>query len=947
MNRLFLLITLFTILFLPAESAFANNEKPLLIVGDESYAPFEFLDSTGKPNGIFVDIWKKWSEKTGIPVEYRLMKWSEALEMVKTGKADAAGGLFRTEEREKTLIFSKSYMEIQTHVFFHKNIYGLHGIHDLKGFRIGVVREDSSEQFIKNNLPGSNLVLFSTYSELVDAAIKGDIRVFVADTPVALFHLSKYETGRDFNHTLDPLYSSKVHSAAAKNHLDTLNRINAGFAKLEDSEIEKIISDWAGIPLIERLPWRFIAGGIFVVFLCLILILLWNTQLRRKVTEATHDLEQKQNELNTELNERIKIEEALRASEERYRFLIESMNDGLAVQTKSGLFTFINHRFSEMLGYEVNEIVNHNVTDFLDDENSRIMRNEISRRTPDKKPSPYELVWSGRDNKKVATIVTPSPIYSEKNEYEGSFAVLTDITERKRTEQAMIESERRYRDLFHSISDLIYTLDLDGRFLSINTAVAATFGYDAGELIGRRITDLMEEKKAESFKNEHLDRLIDNGKHEGVLLLNTRDGKDVYIDHKSSIVTSDGKEAYISGSARDITEKVIAEKALERTREQLLQAQKMEAVGTLASGIAHDFNNILQAISGYVQLLSNTSSLGPTEKKYLIEVDQAAGRASELVKRLLTFSRKIQPRLYSVDLNQEIRNTLGLLERVIPKMIDIQTRLYDGKLPVDVDRNQLEQIIMNLSTNARDAMPQGGVLTIKTSLASLNAEFCRGLDIDPGIFALLGVKDTGVGISPATLSHVFDPFFTTKELGKGTGLGLSTVYGIVKNHHGHISINSDLGRGTEINIYIPLNQGKTQLEDRHDFMDIDAARGSETILLVDDEQNILEIAQEVLESNGYDILGANSGEEALEKFSSAPERIALVILDIGMPGMGGIKCLELLLSRKADVKVIITSGYGMEDQANELLAKGARAFIPKPYRLSELLKLVRSTIDQV
>ncbi|MCF8032471.1 MAG: PAS domain S-box protein [Desulfarculaceae bacterium] len=518
--------------------------------------------------------------------------------------------------------------------------------------------------------------------------------------------------------------------------------------------------------------------------------------------------------------------------------------------------------------------------------------------------------------------------------------------ERKKAQAALRESEERFRHLFDSISDLIYTHDDQGCLLSVNQAVVRTLGYSREELIGRTLGEFMRPEHRRIFMEQYLPTLRREGQAEGVALLAGKDGSGHYVEYRNLLVAKDGVP-YVSGSGREITQRIQAERELKELQERLIQAQKMEAVGNLASGIAHDFNNILQGIGGYVELLGTVPAGDQSGKKYLGEVESAVGRAAELVRRLLTFGRKGQAELKPVDLNREVAQAVKILERTIPKMIKIETTLSEEAKVILGDATQLEQVLMNLATNARDAMPQGGRLQISTDNADLTEEFCRTHPgVEPGEYVLLRVQDNGLGMDRETVRHVFEPFYTTKGPGTGTGLGLFTVYGIVESHGGYINCDSTPGQGSEFTIYLPAASGGVILLEPEEDMDAPVTGGRETILLVDDEEAILEVVRDVLRQYGYAVLTADSGEGALEMFCDGPGQVDLVILDLGMPGMGGGNCLRRMLETESEAKIVVATGYAGSDKRGEMLEAGARRFITKPYRLDDLLRTVRQVLDQ-
>jgi nitrogen-specific signal transduction histidine kinase/ActR/RegA family two-component response regulator len=388
------------------------------------------------------------------------------------------------------------------------------------------------------------------------------------------------------------------------------------------------------------------------------------------------------------------------------------------------------------------------------------------------------------------------------------------------------------------------------------------------------------------------------------------------------------------------------ERERSRMEGQLRQAQKMEALGTLAGGVAHDFNNILSAILGYAELAQDGASQGRDNRPELGQVIAAANRAAELVRQILTFSRKMEPELKPLDLNREVSRALEVLGHTLPKMIEIQADLGQGLEPVLANAGQIEQVLLNLAINAADAMPQGGRLSIRTERVDLDQDYCgQHLASRPGPHLRLTVSDTGQGMPPEVLEHIFDPFFTTKGPGKGTGLGLATVYGIVKGHHGAIHCYSQPGQGTVFIIHLPLARRDASAPGAATARVAEPPGGAESILVVDDEQALRQVAARMLGGVGYRVRAAASGEAALELLDSGEDRPDLIILDLGMPGMGGLACLGEILSRDPEQYVLIASGYAGSDQVRQSLENGAAGFVAKPFRRVELLGMVRRLLD--
>ncbi|WP_158269575.1 ATP-binding protein [Desulfonatronum sp. SC1] len=386
----------------------------------------------------------------------------------------------------------------------------------------------------------------------------------------------------------------------------------------------------------------------------------------------------------------------------------------------------------------------------------------------------------------------------------------------------------------------------------------------------------------------------------------------------------------------EMADRMRAEAEREKLQGQLLQAQKMESLGILAGGVAHDFNNLLQIMGGKIEVLLHTNPGGDFEAKHLRTVSKSIDRATALVRQLLVFGSKTEPQMQHIDLGQELKEIAGMLEGTIPASIRVELGIQNDTWSVSADPVQIEQIILNLTKNAVDAMPAGGRLAVETHNVTLDEEFVRShMGAKPGRYVLLTVADTGVGIEPEVLRHVFDPFFTTKEVGKGTGLGLASVYGIVKAHGGYIQCASQRGQGTIFSVYLPVaDQGREAKCDEP--RKAISKGGNETILVVDDEPEIRELTLEALESFGYVVQCAASGEQALDVYQRDGKFIDLVLLDLSMPGMGGCECLQALLRLDPSAKVLIISGNAAKCQSKDLLLSGAKGFLGKPYHLRDL-----------
>jgi two-component system cell cycle sensor histidine kinase/response regulator CckA len=533
-------------------------------------------------------------------------------------------------------------------------------------------------------------------------------------------------------------------------------------------------------------------------------------------------------------------------------------------------------------------------------------------------------------------LVSCTPVLDEEGATRKVIHIATDITERKKSEQALQESEARYRALFSQSMDGIYVTSREGTLLDANQAFLDTLGYKRDDIVRGDIRIVYANPSDRDLFVKTID--ASGSVKDYPLSFKRKDGKEVECLLTSSVRRAgDGAIVGYQGILRDITEQASLQK-------QLLQAQKMEAVGTLAGGVAHDFNNVLQVTLGYTELMLGHQGLPQRVRADLKKVNDSSRQGAELVQRLLTFSRKAEFKPQPLDLNRRITDLVEILERTIPKMIQIQLLLDEDLATINADKNQIDQVLMNLAVNARDAMPDKGKLIFETTNILLDQEYAGAhLDAKSGHHILLMVTDTGSGMDKETVERIFEPFYTTKSVGEGTGLGLAMVHGIVKQHGGHVRCYSEPGHGTTFKIYIPaLTSGE---EEQETTVSKTTRGGSETILLVDDEELIRDLGSRILARAGYKVFVAANGKEALELYQTYHNEIALVLLDLIMPEMGGEQCLKGLLSINPSAKVVIASGYSASGLTKDALADRAKGFVNKPYDTRQALAVIREVLD--
>jgi len=635
-----------------------------------------------------------------------------------------------------------------------------------------------------------------------------------------------------------------------------------------------------------------------------------------------------------DITERKLLEELLNESEARYRRLFETASDGIVLlEKREGHITHVNPATEILLGYSKEECIGNNLQDI-----------GVPLDTSDFPAIMQALNKSGIINYDDVPVKTRSGQDIFADIYMVDRAKLAqcnirDVTERKRLDEKLKEEKAFNENALNTLKEVFFVIDLEGRFLRWNKTLNAVTGYLDREIALMKPVDL--------FRNHDIRRIteaIQTATKEGSVsveaLFVAKDGRQMPFEFSASLLCdAHGKPIGISGVGRDLTER-------NKLDSQLRHAQKMEAVGTLAGGIAHDFNNILSVIMGYGSMVLNGLGADNPLKNKMNQVLIAAERAANLTKQLLVFSRKQVVEVTPLNINESIVVIQKLLSSIIRENIDFTLNIASRPLVVMADPGQIEQVLMNLTTNACDAMPEGGSLTISTGLEEMDDEYVALYGYGkPGRFALIKVADTGQGMDAETQKKIFEPFFTTKGIGEGTGLGLAISYGIIKQHCGFINVYSEPGKGTLFKIYLPLSE-EAASPDRKLEAGVPVMGGNETVLVAEDDASLRELTKIILESFGYTVISAEDGEDVITKFMANRERISLVLLDMIMPKKNGKEVSEAIRKVSPRIKILFMSGYTMDIIKAEEWTESGFDFIPKPSSPTDLLKKVREILDR-
>jgi two-component system cell cycle sensor histidine kinase/response regulator CckA len=654
------------------------------------------------------------------------------------------------------------------------------------------------------------------------------------------------------------------------------------------------------------------------------------------------DLQHKVAELEKESVKLRHIEEALRKSENKYRLMTESTSDLVAITTFSikPVYTYISPSHKTIMGYDPEELIGTSSFQIVHPHDKKkllpLLKQYLHSKTKKLFRSTeldiYETIEYRVRDKSGNWHVLQSTVNVIENEL---LFISRDISKRIQFEEDLKRSEERYRILIEKSPIAIYYSDFKGKLLYGNRKTEELIGYKSNELTGKSFRELKVLDPQDIGKAAKLLTLNTLGRATGpdLFTLNRKDGSHVTVEISTEVITI-GKERVVLGMVQDITER-------NRLEEQLLQAQKMESIGTLAGGIAHDFNNLLMGIQGNADLMLLDTDPNHLHHDRLQHIEKLVHSGADLTRQLLGFARKGKYKVQPININDLVDKTSGMFGRT-KKEITVHTRYDKAVWPVEVDQSQIEQVLLNIYINAWQAMPEGGELKLETENVTLDNDDAMAYFVKPGAFVKISITDTGIGMDKKTQQRLFDPFFTTKEMGRGTGLGMATAYGIIGNHGGIINVSSEKGKGTTFTIYLPASKKKVA-EDETTSAEV--LNGKETILFVDDEHMVRHVAQHILETLGYNVITASGGKEAVETFHRDLNYIDMIILDMIMPHMSGGETYDRMKAINPNIRVLLSSGYSKDGQAKEILDRGCNGFIQKPFNIMQLSQKIREVLD--
>lgn len=916
----------------------------LRIVMDDNYPPYVMRDSKGNLIGMIPELWQLFEKETEMKIILIGADWIEAQKIIMEGQADVIDTIFKTPEREPLYDFSKPYADIPVGIFHHKSLSGITDARSLLGFTISVKKGDACVELLREK-GVSMFRLYPSYESIIKDATSGNVKIFCMDEPPAFYYLEKYGISDSFRKGF-LLYTGRLHRAVRKGGTNILSIVESGFASIPSEKIKIIRDKWMGQEIRPEPEFLKYVGPVSLVVLTLILFFgIWNFTLHRAVRKKTEELR--------------KSLESIKERERLLRVTLANLEDGVIVTDSHGVISKLNRAAEELSGFREEEVLGkyfYEVLNVFDEKTGEkfLLKEHFEKALHQKGILRFEdnLLTLSSKSQNYSIEITLSPIQDEEENVSGAVIVLHDVTEEKKKARELevtrkmfelaVEGARIGIGIFHVPQNIIYRNKIWNEMIGLEAEDTKESPENWFSLIHPDYRDRIKNSiiaclqgKIEFFNEEYP--------------LKHCDGRWIWVHARGKVIERDerGNPIWYAGVIFDVTDKKLSDEKLRKLEKELSRISRLDSLGRLAGGIAHDFNNILMIILGYGEMaLKELDDRHPAKIK-VEQMVRSAERATQLTKQLLTFSKKQPARPELVEANQLLQNLEKMLTRIIGEDIELIMNLSAYPLYLLIDPIEMEQVIMNLTVNARDAMPRGGRLVLETALVELTQTYTEiHPGIRPGPYVLISITDTGHGMDIETIDHIFEPFFTTKAEGKGTGLGLSIVYGIVKRYDGEIHVYSEPEKGTTFKIYLP-SANENPIENKEKEVKTGNAPSSrgEHILIVEDNTELRNLMKTYLAQLGYKITDAENGKEALSLISNEGKP-DLIITDVIMPEMNGGTFIQELKKHFGDVEVIYMSGYPKDVVSRYDFFESEETLLMKPFKIDELIKIVRKKLGE-
>ncbi len=941
---------LFLISFFPLNSIADTQIR----VGVYQNRPLLFKDSDGNVKGIFADILEYVAAKEGWAIEYKSDTWAQCLKDLKSGKLDVLGAIAYSEQRDQMYDFTYENIISNWGQIYTGKLSNIESILDFKGKKIAVLQNDIYYKNLSELV--KKLDIECRFTEAFDyEAVLELVEAGKCDAGLVNYlYGHQYDRKYNINRSSIILSPQKIHFAVPKGKnrklINTLDMYVRNLKQDKSSIYYQSLSRWIGVDTKQiNLIWIYGVGAGAAGLILLVLIL--NMILRSRVNKRTQELDAKNQALIYEIERRKNVEAALQKNEREYRSVFENTGTATFIIEEDMTISKVNEKAAKMIGYPKLDIEGKMKTsDFISRKDlKRLTGYHYDRRSESgSQPAEYEFDLIDRNANTINAFIQISVIPKTKK----SIASLVDITSRVKAEEALKNNEEKYRNIIENIEEGFFELDLEGNLTFFNSALSKITGYSREELVGLNYRQYSSPKTSKTMF-EVFTQIF--GSKQPIMVadfeIESKDGSALQIDLSAApILDHDARVTGFRGLMRDVSERKKAELETKKLEKKLQQAQKMNAIGTLAGGVAHDLNNILSGIVSYPDLIlmdlpENSPLIEP-----ILTIQESGKKAAAIVQDLLTLARRGVSVSEVVNLNDIIDEylispQLGKLKSYHPA-VEIKSNLDPALLNIIGSPVHLSKTVMNLVSNAAEAMPGGGNVNIIAENKYIDEPISGYEDVAEGDYAVLTVSDNGIGIAPDEINRIFEPFYTKKKMGRsGTGLGMAVVWGTVKDHKGYIHVKSDEGKGTTIKLFFPVTRKPVR---RNEIVNsFESYRGEgESILVVDDVKEQREIASKLLAYLGYSVQTVSSGKEAVEFIDTKPTD--LVVLDMLMPpGIDGLETYERIISRHPGQKAIIASGFSETNRVKKAQGLGAGAYVKKPYTLEKIGLAVKAELKEL